>query len=567
MRGDDLVHGLVGGNFDGLIEASYYLRSAVVTRNGLPVPPDDTARTTMALASSTLSEPALNDASGTPSIFADWGTPVDADGDASTADVAVWDFGARNQFPVLRVDVNGDSRFSADEFGVQPREASSVVYFPSAEFVVAEEDGQVMVSVVMFNAPDMAVDVSVLVSDGTATAPDDYARDSGTVSLSFDSSSAVDFLTTATFVIAIVDDNIVEEAETIALSLDVDALPFGVLAEGNTMATVRIDDLSATPHIRFTAATAEVAEGDTASISVSISPAPIDAVEVPIIISGGTATLDDDYTWAPALLSFSSQTTTASFTVEIADDAEEEPAETITFGFDTLPAGVVEGAPTMFVVTIASSDMPDATPRIRFTAATAEAVEGDTASISVSISPAPMTSIEVPIIISGGTATLDDDYTWAPVLLSFSSQTTTASFTVTIADDAEEEPAETIIFGFDTLPAGVVEGTPAMFVVTIAPSDMPDAMPAMPAIPATSAMSSLDGRGSVYVYPNPVREVLYISVPSSAAYEVVLYTLAGVPILSAASPASLAVDAIPPGVYFLSVFFDGTTHLHRLLKE
>ena len=32
--------------------------------------------------------------------------------------------------------------FSADEFGVQPRETSSVVYFPSAEFVVAEEDGE-----------------------------------------------------------------------------------------------------------------------------------------------------------------------------------------------------------------------------------------------------------------------------------------------------------------------------------------------------------------------------------------------------------------------------------------
>ena len=97
---------------------------------------------------------------------------------------------------VAGIDVNGDSMFSADEFGVQPREASSVVYFPSAEFVVAEEDGQVTVSVVMFNAPADAVDISVLVSDGTATAPDDYARDSGSVTRSFDSSSAVDFLTT-----------------------------------------------------------------------------------------------------------------------------------------------------------------------------------------------------------------------------------------------------------------------------------------------------------------------------------------------------------------------------------
>ena len=143
------------------------------------------------------------------------------------------------------------------------------------------------------------------------------------------------------------------------------------------------------------------------------------------------------------------------------------------------------------------------------------------------------------------------------MLLSFSSQTTTASFTVEIADDAEEEPAETIIFSFDTLPAGVVEGTPAMFVVTIASSDT-DAM---------FAISSLDGRDAVRVYPNPVREVLYISVPLSGEYEVTLYALSGVPILSAASPALLVVDALPPGVYFLSVFFDGTTYLHRLLKE
>ena len=90
------------------------------------------------------------------------------------------------------------------------------------------------------------------------------------------------------------------------------------------------------------------------------------------------------------------------------------------------------------------------------------------------------------------------------MLLSFSSQTTTASFTVTIADDAVEEPAETIIFSFDTLPVGVVKGTPAMFVVTIASSDT-DAM---------FAISSLDGRDAVRVYPNPVREMLYISVPS-----------------------------------------------------
>ena len=63
VAGNSDVGGLVGDHQTGLIEASYYLFSAVVTSGGTPVPPDDTARTTMALASSTLSEPALNDAS------------------------------------------------------------------------------------------------------------------------------------------------------------------------------------------------------------------------------------------------------------------------------------------------------------------------------------------------------------------------------------------------------------------------------------------------------------------------------------------------------------------------
>ena len=56
----------------------------------------------------------------------------------------------------------------------------------------------------------------------------------------------------------------------------------------------------------------------------------------------------------------------------------------------------------------------------------------------------------------------------------------------------------------------------------------------------------------VLVWPNPVCEVLY--------------TPTGVPILSAALPNSEEADALPLGVYFLSIFFDGTTHLHRLLE-
>ena len=126
---------------------------------------------------------------------------------------------------------------------MQPRDFPAQVYFAQSEFVVDEADGEVVVSVVMFNAPDTAVMLTVLVSDGTATSSNDYTYDSSMASLSFDSFSAVDLLTTATFTIPIIDDNTFEDTETIALSLDADTLPSGVtLVEPNTATVLILDD-------------------------------------------------------------------------------------------------------------------------------------------------------------------------------------------------------------------------------------------------------------------------------------------------------------------------------------
>ena len=68
----------------------------------------------------------------------------------------------------------------------------------------------------------------------------------------------------------------------------------------------------------------------------------------------------------------------------------------------------------------------------------------------------------------------------------------------------------------------LASSTLSVFVLTIASSDMPP------------AMSVLYSRDPVRVWPNPVREMSYMSVPSPVACEATLYTPAGVPILPAA---------------------------------
>ena len=67
--------------------------------------------------------------SGT-AIYQDWLIDLDTgleqgidngqnNGDATVDDV--WDFGTRTQYPVLKIDFNGDGRATVDEFGTQPR--------------------------------------------------------------------------------------------------------------------------------------------------------------------------------------------------------------------------------------------------------------------------------------------------------------------------------------------------------------------------------------------------------------------------------------------------------------
>ena len=236
------VGGLWGDN-SGTVTASYYSSAAVVLQGGADVPPNDYARSVVELARVPTAD--------APGIFESWA--VDAAGELEDSGTAytlddkriVWDFGTDVQYPVLcPVDADGDGYFASAEFGTQPRDIEGTyVDFSQPEFVVDEANGTAAVSVVMINAPDIAVDVSVLVSDGTALSPNDYTRGSGAVDLSFDSSSAVDFLTTATFMIPIIDDSLRENTETIALSLDADALPSGVtLAVPGTATVVIVDD-------------------------------------------------------------------------------------------------------------------------------------------------------------------------------------------------------------------------------------------------------------------------------------------------------------------------------------
>ena len=100
VTGDGTVGGLVGANFSSTT-ASYW----DTTTSGVTTGSGGTGKTT-----SELQTP-----EGYSGIYADWN--VDIDGAAGTDDP--WDFGTASEYPVLKVDFDGDGTASWEEFGDQ----------------------------------------------------------------------------------------------------------------------------------------------------------------------------------------------------------------------------------------------------------------------------------------------------------------------------------------------------------------------------------------------------------------------------------------------------------------
>ena len=103
VSGSDATGGLMGRNDSGTVTDSYYDRERTgQSDNTGKGEPKTTAQ---------LQEPA-----GYEGIYANWN--VDLDGDPSTDDDP-WDFGSDRNYPLLRVDFDGDGTATCEEFGNQ----------------------------------------------------------------------------------------------------------------------------------------------------------------------------------------------------------------------------------------------------------------------------------------------------------------------------------------------------------------------------------------------------------------------------------------------------------------
>ncbi|MCY3950574.1 MAG: alpha-L-fucosidase [Acidimicrobiaceae bacterium] len=151
----------------------------------------------------------------------------------------------------------------------------------------------------------------------------------------------------------------------------------------------------------FAAAAYSADEGDSVSVTVTLSEDPGGTLTVPITATGQGGAADGDYT-VPSSVTFDSGETSKSFTFAAADDSYDDDGESVRLGFGpSLPAGVVTGTPATTVVSINDDDQPppDPDPVVSVTAGPG-VTEGGSATFTVTADPSPKTPLAVSLTVS-----------------------------------------------------------------------------------------------------------------------------------------------------------------------
>jgi CSLREA domain-containing protein len=290
-------------------------------------------------------------------VTVDWST---ADGTATspgdyTADSGTVTFAPMDTSETIEVTVNGDTidEGASETFTVNLSNAGgATISDGQATGTITDDDDPPSISIededvtegdsgptpatftVSLSTPSAStVTVDWDTSDGTATAPGDYAANSGTVTfLAGDVSEDI--------VVDVNGDVIEEDDET--FSVDLSGATGGTIGDGEGEGTITDDDDP--PMVSIGDAT--VAEGDTgttlAVFAVTLSGPSQGPVTVDWATMNGTATAPSDYTSGSDTVMFASLDTAETVAVQVQGDTTVEPNE-ILFVDLAAPTGATIG--------------------------------------------------------------------------------------------------------------------------------------------------------------------------------------------------------------------------------
>ena len=330
------------------------------------------------------------------------------------------------------------------------------VSFGSITYAV-DEGSSVSVVVNLDVNPERRVAIPVTVTNQAGASRGDYSGVPSTVT--FNSGE-----TTKDFSLIATQDSVDDDDE--GLKLGFGALPTRVSAGSPDETTVSIaDDDVPTVTVRFEQDAYTVAENSDVTVRALLSAVPERVVTIPLIKTELGGATSSDYSGAPASVSFMSDQTEATFTVTADEDSENDDGESVRLALGELPDGVRAASIRQTTISITDDDLPVVS--VSFGATSYDVEEGGNVSITLTLSAEPERTITIPItaILLGGAS--NADYSLTTSALTFSSERTERTFTLSATEDREDDNGESVLLTLGTLPTGVSED-PSLFQTGVA---------------------------------------------------------------------------------------------------
>jgi PKD repeat protein len=242
--------------------------------------------------------------------------------------------------------INGPDGIDTEVRSAYIQVTKPALRFGAAIYSIAENVGSATLQVLLSEAATVPVTVQYATSNGTATAGSDYTAANNTLTFAPGETSK-------NIAVTILPDTLDENDETVNLALTgpVNAV---LGAPANGVLTITDDDDP--PAVRFGAATFTVDEdAGSAPIAVALSAPSALPITVNYATGNGSATAGNDYTAVSNTLTFSPGETTKSFTVQVLEDAVDEPDETINLTLSN-PTNASLGGPANATLTITDND-------------------------------------------------------------------------------------------------------------------------------------------------------------------------------------------------------------------
>ncbi|TRX29196.1 T9SS type A sorting domain-containing protein [Flavobacterium franklandianum] len=313
-------------------------------------------------------------------------------------------------------------------------------------------------------AGDQTIDLGVT---GTNITAGDYALSNSVITI-------LNGQTTGSVTFTVIDDALVESAETAILTISNPSSGIVIGATSTQNIVIADNDVAVLPTVLLsTSANAGTEAGTTVITVIATSDSAVAGDQTINLGVSGTNITAGDYVLSNSVITISNGQTTGSVTFTVVDDVLFEGEETATLTISNPSSGIALGVTTIQNISITDNDVAPP-PTVQLSASANTGTEAGATIITVTATASAAVSGDQTLNLAvTGTGITGADYSLSNTQITILSGSTTGMVTFTIVDDAADEGTETATLTISNPSEGFTLGATIAQNITITDNDAP----------------------------------------------------------------------------------------------